>query len=511
MDVETTDVIVVGAGLTGVGAAVHLQRECPDKQVLLLEARESMGGTWDLFRYPGVRSDSDMHTLGYDFKPWTDAKAIADGASIRDYIKETARDYGIDKHIRYRHRVREADWDATAALWHLQVDTPEGPRQMQCRFLLMCAGYFRYDRGHAPEFPGQADFRGPVIHPQHWPQDLDYRNRRILVIGSGATAVTLVPSLAKQAANVTLLQRSPTWMLSRPARDRLANALRRVLPDRWAYALTRRKNTFIQNWFWRRSRRQPREAADFLLKRTRQELAGSPVDIDPHFIPRYQPWDQRLCLVPDGDLFSALREGRAEMLTAEIDRFTERGVRLRDGRELPADIIVTATGLEVQVLGGIRARVDGREVDVADSYTWHGMMFTGLPNLINTFGYINASWTLRSDLIARFACRLLRHMDSLGARQVTPVLRPGEENMPARPWIEGFSAGYLQRVMHRLPKQGDREPWLNSQDYRQDRRRWAMLPLDDGSLEFRGPPDSGGNQARQHQQRKAHGDAQRRQ
>lgn len=484
------DVIIVGAGLSGIGAAVHLQQLCPGKRVALLESREELGGTWDLFRYPGIRSDSDMHTLGYDFKPWRNPRAIADGPAILDYIEETAREHGLRQNILFQHRVQRAQFSSPEARWTLQVAVTGGGNARQeefsCQFLLMCAGYFNYSHGHDPVFPGEERFQGPIVRPQHWPADLDYRDKRVVIIGSGATAMTLVPAMATSAAKVTMLQRSPTYVISRPARDRLANLLRRLLPARWAYAITRWKNTRLQGWLYRKSRSRPDWVRRRLLGMLRKEL-GPEFDIARHFSPSYQPWDQRLCVVPDGDLYAALRSGRAEVVTDHVAEFTERGIRLQSGAELPADIIVTATGLELVVMGDIVFEVDGEPVDFSQRWTWRGMLCSGVPNMANTFGYINASWTLRADLIARFVCRLLNHMDRVGLQQVTPTLRAGEQGMPARPWIEGFSAGYLQRVMHLLPRQGDREPWLNPQDYVRERKTLPTASLEDGSLVFSHP------------------------
>ncbi|MEQ9462615.1 MAG: NAD(P)/FAD-dependent oxidoreductase [Haliea sp.] len=484
------DVIIVGAGLSGIGAAAHLQQLCPGKRVALLESREDLGGTWDLFRDPGIRSDSDMHTLGYDFKPWRNPGAIADGPAILAYIEETAREHDLRQNIRFQHRVVRAQFSSTQARWTLQVAVTGGEQEwlqeFSCQFLLMCAGYFNYSHGHDPVFPGEQRFQGPIVRPQHWPADLDYRGKRVVVIGSGATAMTLVPAMAASAAKVTMLQRSPTYVISRPARDRLANLLRRLLPEHWAYAITRWKNTRLQAWLYHKTRSQPDKVRKHLLDRLQREL-GPAFDIERHFSPSYQPWDQRLCVVPDGDLFAALRSGRAEVVTDHVAEFTEHGIRLQSGEELPADIIVTATGLELVVMGDIVFEVDGEPVDFSQRWSWRGMMCSGVPNMANTFGYINASWTLRADLIARFVCRLLNHMDRMGLKQVTPTLRAGEQSMPARPWIEDFSAGYLQRVMHLLPRQGDREPWTNTQDYTRDRKTLPTASLEDGSLVFSNP------------------------
>jgi cation diffusion facilitator CzcD-associated flavoprotein CzcO len=484
---ERVDVLIVGAGLSGIGAAVHLQQRCPGKSYVILEGRAALGGTWDLFRYPGIRSDSDMHTLGYEFKPWREAKAIADGPSILRYVKETAAEHGVDAHIRYRHRATRADWSSEAAVWTVEAlreDNGETVR-FACSFLLVCAGYYSYRRGHRPAFAGIERYRGTLVDPQHWPEDLDYKGKRVVVIGSGATAVTLLPAMANDAAHVVMLQRSPTYVVSLPARDRLANALRALLPERWAYAIIRRKNVALQVFFYRRTRTHPGQVRRFLLGRVRKAL-GPDYDVATHFTPSYGPWDQRVCLVPDGDLFAAIRSGKASVVTDGIESFTERGIRLRSGEELAADIVVTATGLELVMLGEMRLAVDGAPVDIAQTWTYKALMYSGVPNLVTTFGYINASWTLRADLVAEFACRLIEHLDRTGARQVTPRLRAADRDMPARPWIEGFTSGYVQRAMHLFPKQGDREPWTNPQDYGYERKALRDGALEDGALVFGG-------------------------
>jgi cation diffusion facilitator CzcD-associated flavoprotein CzcO len=485
---EHVDVLIVGAGLSGIGAAVHLSRECPGKRFLLLEARQAMGGTWDLFRYPGIRSDSDMHTLGYDFKPWRNPKAIADGPSILEYIHETATENGIERHIRYGHRVTRAAWSSEDARWRVEAALGDSGERaaLTCNFLLMCSGYYSYGGGHTPDFPGRERFQGTVVHPQQWPADLDYRGKRVVVIGSGATAMTLLPAMADDSAHITMLQRSPTYVISRPDRDRIANVLRRLLPERWAYAITRWKNTTLQQFMYRQTRVRPELVKKRLLHRARREL-GPDYDIETHFTPHYNPWDQRLCLVPNSDLFEVIRQGKASVVTAEIDTFTETGILLKSGRELHADIIVTATGLELVVLGEAQFEVDGRPVDFADTWTYRGMMYSDVPNLANTFGYINASWTLRADLIQHYVCRLLNHMDDHGVRQVTPRLRPQDRNMTPRRWIEDFSAGYMRRVMHLFPRQGDHEPWTNPQDYARDKKLLLEDPLEDGALVFSNP------------------------
>ncbi len=479
------DVIIVGAGLSGIGAACHLERECPGKRYAILEARETLGGTWDLFRYPGIRSDSDMHTMGYAFKPWTASRAIAEGPAILDYLKETAAEFGIEQHIRFRHQVTAARWDSDACEWTVEArrrDTGQVSK-LRCNFLLMCAGYYRYEHGYQPEFPGRERFGGPVIDPQRWPGDLDYAGKRVVIIGSGATAVTLLPSMAGTAAYVTMLQRSPSYFIAMPGDDPIARVLQKLLPEKWAYALTRRKNIALQQWIYRQTRARPERVRRVLLRRVRKEL-GPDFDVERHFTPAYDPWDQRLCLVPDSDFFAAIRSGRASVVTDHIDTFTETGILLESGKHLDADIIVAATGLDLHVLADVHFEVDGAPVNFAETFTYQGVMNAGVPNMISTFGYINASWTLRSDLIARFACRIVNYMDTNGYRACTPVLRAEDRDMPKRPWISGFSPGYLRRVLPDLPKQGDREPWTNPQDYATEKRRFLDEPLEDGVLTF---------------------------
>jgi monooxygenase len=482
------DVLIVGAGLSGIGAAVHLHRMCPGKRYVILEGRPSMGGTWDLFRYPGVRSDSDMHTLGYGFKPWRDAKAIADGPAILGYVKETAAEFGVTDHIRYGHRATRAAWSGEDAAWTVdavRADTGETVH-FTCNFLLMCAGYYSYQQGYTPEFEGRERFKGKIVHPQEWPEDLDYAGKKVVVIGSGATAMTLVPAMAKDVAHVVMLQRSPTYVVSRPDTDIIANGLRAVLPERWAYAITRWKNVALQQFLYRRTRMHPEQVKQKLLDMVRKEL-GPDYDVETHFTPRYNPWDQRLCLVPNSDLFEAIRSGKASIVTDHIERFTETGIALTSGKELDADIIVTATGLNLVVPGEMQFSVDGAPVDFAQTWTYKGMMYSGVPNLVCTFGYINASWTLRADLTAQYVGRLVKRMDERGMRQVTPRLRESDRDMPARPWIDAFSSGYMQRMMHRFPKQGDREPWINPQNYSRDRKMIRFGSLDDGALVFGNP------------------------
>ncbi|HEY8515439.1 MAG TPA: NAD(P)/FAD-dependent oxidoreductase [Candidatus Binatia bacterium] len=490
---EHFDVLIVGAGLSGVGAGVHLKQRCPGKSYVILEGRDSMGGTWDLFRYPGIRSDSDMHTLGYRFKPWREAKAIADGPSILKYVKETAAEYGVDRHIRYRHLAKRASWSSSDATWTVEAERKDTGETVTftCNFLYMCSGYYSYREGYTPEFKGVEDFKGTIVHPQKWPEDLDYRGKRVIVIGSGATAMTLVPSMAKDVEHIVMLQRSPTYVISRPDQDVIANALRKVLPSNWAYAITRWKNVALQQLLYRRTRTHPEKVKKKLLDMVRKELPPG-FDVEKHFTPRYNPWDQRLCLVPNSDLFEAIRSGKASVVTDTIDRFTEKGIRLNSGTELEADIIVTATGLNLVMLGEMEFEVDGALVDFAQTWSYKGMMYSDVPNLVSTFGYINASWTLRADLIAEYVCRLLNHMDKTGTRRVTPRLRPSDADMAPRPWIDDFSANYMQRAMHLFPKQGDREPWINAQNYARDKKMIRYGELEDGVLWFERPaaPDA---------------------
>jgi monooxygenase len=485
MTSEHVDVVVVGAGLSGIGAGYHLQTISPDRSYVILEGRDSLGGTWDLFKYPGIRSDSDMHTLGFSFKPWTEAKSIADGPSILQYLKQTVAQFGIDKHIRYGQLVTKAQWSTDDAQWTVTSTNKAtgASNTITCSFLFMCSGYYSYKKGHTPEFAGRERFKGLVIHPQEWPTDLDYAGKRVVVIGSGATAVTIVPSMADKAAHVTMLQRSPTYMVSRPDHDVLANRLRKVLPPKMAYNLTRVKNTWRQQLVYNKTRTDPNKVKQLLLGGIQLEL-GADYDIAKHFTPNYNPWDQRLCLVPNGDFFKSMREGKASVVTDHITSFTETGIQLASGEHLDADIIITATGLELVTLGEMDFFVDGNQVDFAKTWTYKGFAYSDIPNLASTFGYINASWTLRSDLTAEYVCRLLNHMRRKGVAQCTPRLREQDRSMKERPWIDGFSSGYMQRMMHRMPRQGDHEPWINPQNYRRDKKMFKHSPIDDGVMQF---------------------------
>lgn len=487
MVAERFDIVVVGAGISGIGAGVHLQEKSADRSFVILEGREDIGGTWDLFKYPGIRSDSDMHTLGFEFKPWKAEKSIADGPSIMQYLRETVAEHDLKRHMRFGERVTRADWSTENATWTVRTQRSDGSQgTFECNYLFMCAGYYSYKAGYLPEFPGREKFRGTIVHPQEWPDDLDYSNKRVVVIGSGATAVTIVPAMAEKAAHVTMLQRSPTYMVSRPDRDAFANALRKFLPEQVAYNVTRAKNTWRQQLVYKRTRTKPDQIKMLLLGGVQLELGGK-YPIKRHFLPRYNPWDQRLCLVPNSDFFAAIRSGRASMVTDTIETFTETGILLASGQHLAADIIVTATGLQLVSLGEAEIFVDGNQVDFAQTRTYKGMSYSDVPNLSTSFGYINASWTLRADLTCTYVCRLLNHMRDTGTRQCTPRLRPGEENMPRRPWIDGFSSGYMQRVMHLMPSQGDREPWINPQNYDKDKKMFREGRVDDGVMQFTNP------------------------
>jgi cation diffusion facilitator CzcD-associated flavoprotein CzcO/NAD(P)-dependent dehydrogenase (short-subunit alcohol dehydrogenase family) len=483
--VEHVDVLVVGAGLSGIGAAHHLQTDCPWATYAVLEARDAIGGTWDLFRYPGIRSDSDMHTLGYSFRPWANRDSIADGASILAYIRETAAEAGIDRHIRFGHRVLHADWSTVDARWTVtaeRTDTGETV-ELTCSFLFSCSGYYRYDHGHQPDFPGIDRFRGTTVHPQAWPDDLDYAGKRVVVIGSGATAVTLVPSMAETAGHVTMLQRSPSYVVSVPKRSPAAAALRAVLPGRYAEGATRWVHALGTQGMYQVSRRRPELVRRALRKGVEQQLPAG-YDVDTHFTPRYDPWDQRLCAVPDGDLFAAIRAGTASVVTDHIETFTETGLRLTSGAELDADIIVTATGLEMLFIGGMQLSLDGEALDLPSRLTYKGMMLEGVPNFALAVGYTNASWTLKAELTCDYVCRLLDHLRATGLRQCTPVNRdPDIETSP----LMGLSSGYIQRSMHEFPKSGARFPWQVHQSYLRDYRAMKMRDVVDGVMSFSNP------------------------
>lgn len=482
MTAEYFDIVIIGAGLSGIGAATHLSKKCPDKTFVLLESRDAIGGTWDLFRYPGIRSDSDMYTLGYNFKPWNNTQSIADGHSIRNYIEETAEENNIKDKIRFGLKVISANWDSANMQWTVTAQRKDDGSSVEfvCPFIFSCSGYYNYDQGYTPEFPGQEAFKGQIIHPQHWPEDLDYAGKKVVVIGSGATAITLIPSMAVKAGHITMLQRSPTYVLSRPADDKAADWLRKILPDKLAYDITRWKYVFITTFFYQISRRQPKLVKKVLRKLLERQL-GNKIDIDKHFTPHYDPWDQRVCVVPNSDLFRAIRKGKASVATDHIDTFTENGIALKSGEHLDADIIVTATGLNVQMFGGMALNMDGEAVRMPEKMGYKGMMFEDIPNFAVTFGYTNASWTLKADLVCEYVCRLLKYMDKEGFRYCMPVNT--DESIGKLSFID-LESGYIQRVADKLPKQGDRAPWRLYQNYALDMLKLRFGTVTDGVMHF---------------------------
>ena len=490
MPVEHFDVLIIGAGLSGIGAGYHLQTHCPGKTYAILEGRRDLGGTWDLFRYPGLRSDSDMFTLGYSFRPWKEALAIANGPAILNYLRTTAQEFGIDRHIRFQHRVVSASWSSAEARWNVEClrgDTPPGTEanhqehvRYTCGFLYLCSGYYDYEAGYAPAFAGTEDFQGQIVHPQHWPRDLDCRDRRVVVIGSGATAVTLVPALAETAAHVTMLQRSPTYIVSLPSKDPLANVARKILPERAAHRLIRWKNVLLGLAVYSLCQRRPKLAKKLFRRLLGRELPPG-FDIDRHFTPKYEPWDQRVCVAPDADLFRAIRDGRATVVTDQIKTFTQHGILLESGQELPADVIVTATGLKLLALGGIRISVDGAIIEPGKAMSYKGLMLSDVPNCAICVGYSNASWTLRADLSSMFVCRLLNYMNQKSYRQCTP--RYDDSSGTKQPLL-GLKSGYVQRGVDQFPKQGHSSPWVMRQNYLFDLLSLHYGKVDDGALVF---------------------------
>lgn len=486
------DVLILGAGLSGIDAAHHLRKYSPSKSYVILEQRDRIGGTWDLFRYPGIRSDSDMLTMGYSFKPWTNTKAISPGEDIRAYIEETAREEGIDQHIRFRHRVVHARWSTETSTWTIEaIRTVSGgteePVTITANFLFSCAGYYRYSSGYLPDFPGIADYQGTVVHPQKWPENLDYSGKKVVIIGSGATAVTLVPAMAETAAHVTMLQRSPTFIVSAPSEDPVATFLRRILPDTWAFRLSRWKNIGFQWYFYQLAQLFPNYATKKILEPVEKELGP---ELTKQFTPSYRPWEQRICLIPDSDMFNAIKSGKASVVTGHIDTFNAKGIRLQSGAELEADVIVTATGLVMQAFGGIDLEVDGKTVDISQTLAYKGVLFSGIPNLAVVFGYINASWTLKADLVCRYVCRLLNRMDEKGATKVVP--NRGSEQAVA-PFVERFSSGYMQRTLAQWPKQGAGKPWKVYQNYFRDVFQLRWETVDNPALEFSTSPGAVSN------------------
>ena len=483
-DEQLLDVVIVGAGISGISAACYLKKQCPEKRYRIIESREQVGGTWDLFRYPGIRSDSDMHTFGFKFKPWTRPKAMSDGPSILDYLNETVDEYAVRDNIDFGMRVISARWMSAESVWETVARDGRGQEtRYRSRLLFMCSGYYRYSAGYTPEFPGLEEFAGTVVHPQLWPDDLDYCNKRVAVIGSGATAVTLIPAMAEKASHVTMVQRSPTYIVSMPGKDRLANVLNALLPATWAYAITRWRKIRFQNYFYKQAIEKPAKTRAYILKRLRKALKPE-IDVEKHFTPSYDPWTQRLCLVPDSDLFHVLNSDKADVTTGAIARITSDGIEMQDGEKVKADVLVTATGIQLELLGGVEFFMDDQKLDFSQRFFYQGMMFSGVPNLIQTFGYINASWTLRADLNSEFVCALLKRMDETDTTQCLPVLRDFELEMAGQDWVSGFNPGYFKRGNHLFPKQGSHSPWHNTQDYLLDLKLLAEGPPDDGVLQF---------------------------
>jgi cation diffusion facilitator CzcD-associated flavoprotein CzcO len=476
---EHFDVIIVGAGLSGIGAGAHLKMECPNKSFIILEGRKTMGGTWDLFRYPGIRSDSDMFTLGYRFRPWKEQKAIADGPAILKYIKATSEEYGLNKKIRYNHRVKKAEWTSDEAVWKINAETEDTIKEFSCNFLYLCTGYYDYEAGYTPDFAGMENFKGRIAHPQKWTDDIDYENKKVVVIGSGATAVTLVPAMAEKAAHVTMLQRSPTYILSLPSQDRIANLLRKILPARAAYTLTRWKNVLIGMFLYTLSRKRPSTMKKLISNGVKKELGEEAL---PDFTPKYDPWDQRLCLVPDSDLFHSIRKGKSSVVTDHIEEFTEKGLMLKSGKKLEADLIVTATGLVMKLMAGLDLFVDDKQVDLSKTLAYKGMMYSDIPNVASAFGYTNASWTLKCDLTAEYVCRILNYMEKNNYDICTPRLK--DSSVKPEPAVD-FTSGYVQRALPSLPSQGSKLPWRVHQNYIKDLSMIRYGRIDDGTMEFK--------------------------
>ena len=476
------DVIVIGAGISGIGAGYHLQTKCPEKSYAILEGRDTIGGTWDLFKYPGIRSDSDMYTLGFSFFPWKEKEAIADGPSILKYLDETSKKFNIDKKIKFNHYVKDASWCSEKSIWTLEV---EDKNQMDivtisCNFIFMCSGYYSYEKGYTPDFEGINEFNGKIMHPQQWDTSIDYTNKEVIVIGSGATAVTLVPEMAKDAKHVTMLQRSPTYVVSAPQQDPLAIFLQKYLPSKLSYFIVRWKNILRQQWYFRLCKKNPKRVKDFIINQVRKSL-GNDYDVDKHFTPNYNPWDQRMCLVPNGDLFKSIRKKQTSVVTDKIDEFTSTGIKLESGKILPADIIVTATGLNLEICSNINLKVDGKDINLPDTVTYKGMMFSGVPNLVSTFGYTNASWTLGADLTSEYVCRLLNYMKKNSITKCCPEANSKIENNDD--WLN-LTSGYIKRAKDIFPKQGKRSPWTNNQNFLKDIFQIRYGKINDGEIKF---------------------------
>jgi monooxygenase len=478
--IESVDVLIIGAGLAGIGGACQLRRQRHNHSLMILESRETSGGTWDLFRYPGFRSDSDMYTYSYGFKPWKDKSTIADGHKILSYIREAAAEYNVEQHIRYKHKVVAANWSSSQKRWLVTADRGDGEQvTISCRFMFNCCGYYDYEQGYTPDFTGADDFKGQLFHAQHWPEDLDYNGKRVVVIGSGATAVTLIPAMAKDTASLTMLQRTPTYIANVPAEDPMALKLRKWLPGSVVFRLTRWKKVMFQIYTYHLSRKKPQQLRRFLLGQVKKEL-GPDYDVKTHFTPPYNPWDQRLCAVPDGDMFKAIREGHAEVVTDHIDTFNSEGIQLKSGKQLDADIVVLATGLNLKFAGGIVHSIDDKEVDITEHFIYRGMMFSGIPNMAFTVGYTNSSWTLKTDLTSNYVCRLLKKMDRGNYATVTPNLKGDVKEVP----MLDFDAGYVLRARDQMPKNGDRLPWRNYQNYIRDFMGLRLGRVNDSELEF---------------------------
>jgi cation diffusion facilitator CzcD-associated flavoprotein CzcO len=478
---QIVDVLIAGAGISGIGMAVHLKRECPTHTFTILEQRDDIGGTWSLFNYPGVRSDSDMHTLGFDFEPWTEKKAIADGPSILTYITRIVEKYQLRKNIAFGHKMLSANWSTEEALWTLTVTDKQGNQhEKRARFLYMGTGYYDYEQAHDAVFEGREEFEGQIVHPQFWPKDLDYANKQVVVIGSGATAVTLLPNMAKTAEHVTMLQRTPTWYAVRPSEDKIANGLGRIMPSQWAYSIVRKRNVWLQKILFKYSRSKPKWVTKMLMKDVKKALGSEPNATD--FTPPYNPWDQRLCLVPDGDMFTAMREGKASIQTDHIKNFTKTGIQLTSGKHLEADVIVTATGLKLAMAGKVAFTIDGVNANFSDHFYYKGCMFSNIPNMAIVFGYLNASWTLKADIVSHYVCRLLNHMQQHNLTVANPQLNDPEALEEEA--LFDFSSGYVKRANEILPRQSTTMPWRLTQDYGFEKNVLLKEPLEDGVLKF---------------------------
>jgi cation diffusion facilitator CzcD-associated flavoprotein CzcO len=476
------DVIVIGAGISGIGAGYHLQTKCPEKSYAILEGRDTIGGTWDLFKYPGIRSDSDMYTLGFSFFPWKEKEAIADGPSILKYLDETSKKFNIDKKIKFNHYVKDASWCSEKSVWTLKVEDKNllDTVTISCNFIFMCSGYYSYEKGYTPDFEGINEFNGKIMHPQKWDTSIDYSDKEVIVIGSGATAVTLVPEMAKYAKHVTMLQRSPTYVVSAPQQDPLAIFLQKYLPSKLSYFIVRWKNILRQQWYFRLCKKNPKRVKDFIINQVRKSL-GHDYDVDKHFTPNYNPWDQRMCLVPNGDLFKSIRKKQTSVVTDTIDKFTSKGIKLESGKTLAADLIVTATGLNLEICSNINLKVDGQDINLPDTVTYKGMMFSGVPNLVSTFGYTNASWTLGADLTSEYVCRLLNYMKKSSIKKCCPEANSKIENNDD--WLN-LTSGYIKRSKDIFPKQGKRSPWTNNQNFLKDIFQIRYGKINDGEIKF---------------------------